>query len=282
MNAALNPSPKQSRLVIILVLCHLAAGLLYISWRQTQDYTLTKHGDKRFEYSEKAADGLWKKLDYKVFRTLNGSLNDAPSAQSFWAICNNRAFDLAQAGLMGLVLWFSVFWRKTPEENLARIKSGYFLAAITIICIQLLHYTLFSFQRYSPSLKLKSEAIRLSKLEHITWPLKDASFHSFPGDHATVLFILAIFITYFAGKRWGLVALAVAIFCALPRMVGGAHWATDLLVGGTFIAVISTSWALCSRNWKFGPNIFHGLSIFSMSIVGIFIPSFKPPASSKE
>lgn len=282
MNTAVNNPSKQSRLVIVLILCQLAAALLYFSWSQTQDTRFDKNGDKRFQYSEQASDSLWKQVDYKVFRTLNGSLKNSPSAQTFWAICNNRAFDLVQAILLGLILWFSVFWKKTPEENLARIKVGFCLAATTIICIQTLHYTLFNFQRLSPSLKLKSEVLRLSQLDHVTWSLKDASLNSFPGDHATVLFIVAIYITYFAGKRWGIMALAVAFLCALPRMVGGAHWATDILVGGTFIALISTSWTLCSRNWKIGPELFHKLSLFSMAIAGKIIPSLKPPGASKQ
>ena len=49
------------------------------------------------------------------------------------------------------------------------------MGILTVGFIQLFHFTLFYFARKSPTLVLKDEAIRLSKLEHVTWSLKDNS-----------------------------------------------------------------------------------------------------------
>ena len=32
----------------------------------------------------------------------------------------------------------------------------------------------------------------------------------------------------------------------MPRLVAGAHWLSDVLVGGTFIALATTGWSLCT------------------------------------
>ena len=76
------------------------------------------------------------------------------------------------------------------------------------------------------------------------WHMKDASGRSFPGDHASVLLLWAIFLSPFArGWRrwlvWGLTLLFI-----LPRLVSGAHWLSDVLVGGLFLSLIAIGWGL--------------------------------------
>ena len=97
----------------------------------------------------------------------------------------------------------------------------------------------------SPSLVL-SPANRLSELApHI--PAKDGTSNSFPGDHGTIVLCwLGLFIL--SSRRplaIGAVALLSVLFM-LPRLVAGAHWLSDNLVGSLSITILTLSWCYCT------------------------------------
>ena len=106
----------------------------------------------------------------------------------------------------------------------------------------------FHWQRESPSLAVDG-AVRISEL-FPGWQgllqVKDASNRSFPGDHASVLMLWALFVSAFAAgaRRW--LAWGLAALFMLPRIVAGAHWLSDVLVGGTFLALTTVAWGLCT------------------------------------
>ncbi|HQW29365.1 MAG TPA: phosphatase PAP2 family protein [Verrucomicrobiales bacterium] len=272
MKSSERSSTGRSRSIVILIICHLAAALLYYSWYQTQEITINKDGVKILEYAAAGSGGFWKQLDYNVFGNLNGGLRDNRTAQMIWAAANNRAFDLVSAALLGLVVWISVFRKAIPEERLEQLKVGIFLLIVTVVLVQAFRFTVFDFSRLSPSLIITDLAVRLSQLDHITWTLKDTSASSFPGDHGAVLLVGVVYITYFSGRRWGALAIMVAILCALPRLIAGAHWATDILVGSTFITLVSSSWSLCLKDWQFGPRLLHRPCLCLMKIARQAVP----------
>jgi membrane-associated phospholipid phosphatase len=106
--------------------------------------------------------------------------------------------------------------------------------------IQIVHL-IFSDGRLSPSLVLEP-VYKLTEL--VPWiTAKDASSRSFPGDHATVLLLFSVFMHVFCGKSYKLLYLLVVIF-TLPRLVSGAHWLTDVLIGGGATVLIVASIAL--------------------------------------
>lgn len=76
------------------------------------------------------------------------------------------------------------------------------------------------------------------------WELKDRSSKSFPGDHASVLLIWALFMSVFSRRLvqflviWGL-----AVLFMLPRLVAGAHWGQDDYIGGLLMAVLALGWS---------------------------------------
>ena len=43
---------------------------------------------------------------------------------------------------------------------------------------------------------------------------------------------------FFAGRRYGLVSAVFATFFVLPRLVSGAHWFTDAIIGGVVTALV--------------------------------------------
>jgi membrane-associated phospholipid phosphatase len=96
----------------------------------------------------------------------------------------------------------------------------------------------------SPTMVI-DDSIRLSK--EIPWmKIKDGSSKSFPGDHGTTALLFAASFSYLAGWRLGILASFYAAFLCMPRLITGAHWLSDVLVGSGTITMIFLSWAFCT------------------------------------
>ncbi|MBE8190479.1 MAG: phosphatase PAP2 family protein [Candidatus Thioglobus sp.] len=74
--------------------------------------------------------------------------------------------------------------------------------------------------------------------------MKDSSSESFPGDHATVLLTWLGYCLFFRRNRWSWAAAFLVIFFSLPRLIAGAHWLSDVLVGGLAIALVALAFGL--------------------------------------
>jgi Kdo2-lipid A phosphotransferase len=75
---------------------------------------------------------------------------------------------------------------------------------------------------------------------------KDDSSKSFPGDHGTTALLFAASFSYLAGWRLGLLASLYAAFLCMPRLITGAHWLSDVIVGSGTITILFLSWAFCT------------------------------------
>ena len=191
---------------------------------------------------------LWDQLDQLVFFSLNGSLAEGESWQRFWAIANNRAFDLVSAILV--MLLYARFSLAEGGKYLAeRIAAFILVFLFTLLMIEISNGTLEELSRKSPSLILEP-VYRLTELvPDIT--AKDFSASSFPGDHASVLMLWTGYFWLLAGARYGLIVLLIAVLFSMPRVVAGAHWFTDDVVGSGFVALTGLGWLfytpLCQR-----------------------------------
>ncbi|MBF0589826.1 MAG: hypothetical protein HQL53_11935, partial [Magnetococcales bacterium] len=178
--------------------------------------------------------------DEVVFRALNGSLAWGSVWQGFWAIANWRPFDLV-SGVVVIMLTMQCLrgddGGRFVHERLASLALfGLVIAAIKIFAFEIVIGEVLNYDRVSPSRVLEG-AVFLSK--KITWvKAKDASGSSFPGDHAFVLSMMMAFVWIHGRRRMGLLALVCFFPFYLPRLVGGAHWATDVLVGGGALTLI--------------------------------------------
>ncbi|MGR3973346.1 MAG: phosphatase PAP2 family protein [Candidatus Rhabdochlamydia sp.] len=185
---------------------------------------------------------LWDVLDATCFRFLNTYCLSTPSLQYFWAAINHKYMDFVEDGIFLLFFTLSVW--QTPsslkKKKIAQFIFSVLLGACTIFFInkQLLRsYAVFP--RQSPSLTL-APCIRISEL--ISWELlKDSTWVSFPGDHATLLLLFAILYSAFATFRLSCIAWAYALFRILPRLIVGAHWLSDIAVGSGSIALFATA-----------------------------------------
>jgi len=183
--------------------------------------------------------GMWQSTDVFLFDVLNGSLSAEFSYYNqFWALMSVRYTDLIP--LIFILLSFLTWQKEQRLKALTFFVSLLLLMLIVRECLDIyLEWKMFD--RESPSLVM-SQVIRLSLL--FDFNLKDASATSFPGDHAAVLLTwMGYFIFSHKGKHFFWVLLIVVLF-SLPRLIAGAHWASDVLVGGLSIALIALALGL--------------------------------------
>jgi membrane-associated phospholipid phosphatase len=213
------------------LLSHLLAAALLASWL----WPVTR--------------SLWEGVDVAAFRLLNGSLNSSQAWDWLWALASTRLFDILIGALM-----LSLLIRRDWLFSQAQLRPALF-TFVALLIVLLTIRTLFTdvaehfgWQHASPTEQLAG-AFQLSdtfpQLERM-FEIKDRSSRSFPGDHASVLLIWGLFMGLFArgGRRLLIVALTGAFM--LPRLVAGAHWLSDDLVGGVFIALLALGWGYCT------------------------------------
>lgn len=188
------------------------------------------------------------RFDIAFFRVLNDSLKENYVWASIWAIMSSRFFDMVVAIIL-LVLLIKADWLYS-----AKVVRQAFFALLVIMLLQVVVRIIFTkliiafgWQHASPTATL-DDAYRLSR--HFDFfeqklEIKDSSNRSFPGDHASVLMIWALFLSVFARKfsQYFIVWLLAIIFM-MPRLIAGAHWASDDYVGGLILALLALGWGM--------------------------------------
>lgn len=192
---------------------------------------------------------LWDGANLWLFQSLNGSLNQNPLWDWFWALTSIRLCDILVGALL-LTLLIHPGW--VFAERQLRPAFLHFLALLLVLLVVRVLFTKLAvasgWQHASASVQVPG-AIRLSEsfpgLERF-FELKDRSSRSFPGDHASVLMLWGLFMACYS-RGWKLVlSLGLVLLFMLPRLVTGAHWLVDVAVGGLFIALVSFAWGYCT------------------------------------
>lgn len=220
-----------------LLLWWAIAALLFTSWLQPS----TRAG--------------WDILDAQIFYWLNGTLESGRYWQGFWALVNWRPFDIVAAGIILLISFFWIY--KQPRESRINSLAGLSLLLLIILATRfsaafLLYLT--EYQRYSPSITLQP-SYRLSEL--VVWiEAKDYHKDCFPGDHGYVIISCVVFFFVKAGRKWGWLSLVLLSPFMLPRLVSGAHWLTDILVGSGSMALISLPLLVATPFYAWGQSLF--------------------------
>lgn len=190
----------------------------------------------------------WDRVDTAAFQLLNAPLAGSAVWARVWGVCNMRPVDLG-FGLIMLCMMIKANWIYSAAEVRRALYAFLAILALLLLLrvgplnelVNALHW-----QRASPSLTVEG-AVRLTVLfpDWVRdWHMKDASGRSFPGDHASILLLWALFLSAAARgwRRWLVWGLAVLFI--LPRLVSGAHWLSDVLVGGVFLCLVATGWGL--------------------------------------
>ena len=84
---------------------------------------------------------------------------------------------------------------------------------------------------------LVSEQRPFTGLRHVHLLIAHKPGQSFPSDHATASFAIALAVLVWLSLRWGLALLGLAALIALARVASGVHYPGDVL-GSLLIAVI--------------------------------------------
>ncbi|MBG4509486.1 phosphatase PAP2 family protein [Pseudomonas aeruginosa] len=209
-------------------ICHLLALLLLILWLW---------GPTR---------ELMNGFDFWLFDKLNGSLALNETWLKLWGLLSTRPFD-AVVGVLLLCLLIRGDWL-LPANQVRRLTFGFIVTLLILVVIRVLYAKIahhLHWQHASLSM-LMDKAIHLS--DHFpdwerVWEIKDRSKRSFPGDHASVLLVWALFMSLFA-RRAGqfLLIWTLAVLFMMPRLVAGAHWGQDDYIGGLQMALLALAW----------------------------------------
>lgn len=169
-------------------------------------------------------------FDEWLFHSLNAPLADNTIWRYIWTVGSLRPFDI----VVGLIL-LAVLIRGDWVFKATQVRQAFFGFLVTLILLVVIR-ALFSkwvdaagWQHKSPSMMF-DEVVHLSdyypNLE-AAWELKDRSSKSFPGDHASVLLIWALFMSVFSRR---LVQYLVV-------------WGQDDYIGGLLMAVLALGWS---------------------------------------
>jgi len=192
-------------------------------------------------FNEQYIGSFWQSIDNAVFFTLNGSLGTERNTWNMiWAVANYRAFDMLAAVFMLVILL--IYGRNADDKEELKRRIGIILGCIVYVVIssQLIKLMMIHFDRKSATIIHEKSSIMLGELYPGLDP-KDRSQNSFPGDHAIILlgFVVAMF--KYGKYKYAVPAAVVTFIFAIPRLVGGAHWFTDIAIGSGFIIMVSMS-----------------------------------------
>jgi len=184
---------------------------------------------------------FWQQWNSSLFYLFNGSLENNKYWSLLWAILNNRLADL-----IPVIVIFPILLRSNLIFNATEVRQGF--VGLCLLMFVMLFFRvmvdktvkIMGWTGNSPSLEL-SPFISLEALFPQLSP-KDSSGSSFPGDHASVLMLIAIYVLLHRLNRWSLLVAALAIVFMLPRLFSGAHWLTDQVIGGSLIAFFTVAW----------------------------------------
>ncbi|WP_428943545.1 phosphatase PAP2 family protein [Pantoea sp. FN060301] len=191
-----------------------------------------------FSWYLPANHGFWFGVDKSIFYWFNDRLVTNKALLWLIAITNFRPFDGVALLAMG-ALYLSFWLRETPEGRRRMLAIGIVMLLSAVILNQLCRFIPVS--HASPT-KFFPHVNRVAELTGI--PTKDASANSFPGDHGMMLMIFASFMLRYFTRRAFLIAVAIVLIFATPRIMIGAHWFTDVAVGSLSVVLVGMSWWL--------------------------------------
>jgi Kdo2-lipid A phosphotransferase len=182
---------------------------------------------------------LWLFADDRLFRFFNDSLKSgSDSWRMLWAVTNHRLFDGVSAGMLMMVFFASAL--RNGRE------SWYWHGAVvtaTVIAVfvgtRIGH--LIPVERPSATM-IYSDVFRLNNWA-TAFETKDISHSTFPGDHAMVALIGFGYALHYLERTYAFAALAAGLAIVMPRLVGGAHWLSDEVVGAGFVGILVLSWS---------------------------------------
>ena len=210
-----------------IIACHVVSLLLLASWLW--------HPTRE----------LWNALDVALFHLLNDPVHGGGWWATIWAIGSMRPVDMGVALVLLLVMVTGNL--VLPRQQVRPALVAFVVLLLIMLPIRVLFTDLveaMDWQRPSASLVVEGSA-RLTEMFPAweeRWDLKDSASRSFPGDHASVLLLWGVFMTLIAHNWRLLLVWGVVLIGILPRLVAGAHWGSDALVGSSILVLLGLAW----------------------------------------
>lgn len=184
---------------------------------------------------------LWIWVDEQFYFLVNGSVAAPGLWQELAAFSNTKLFDKLSTFLLAGILF--AYMVLGPRSNFAA------RAAVTcFIGVYLLLMTwgrrelgLFEYDRHSPSMVL--EPFNNLRETYPDMRPKVTSSNAFPSDHGIACIFFLALIWRYTGAKVAMAVLFLLPVFVFPRLIGGAHWLTDIVVGGGFYTMMVLSWA---------------------------------------
>jgi membrane-associated phospholipid phosphatase len=201
----------------------------------------------------------WRELDWAVYHAAQGLLQAFPTLAKLFAILNlhpagNLVMDAAFAAV-GLPWLWQAQCRAELVRKLALLSYYVVAWRITMSLInRWLFTTILQWQSLSPSL-IEAPAVNLRELLP-GQNVKVFATGTFPSDHAMQLLFLALVMWRFGGTLRGPI-VGISLFFCVPRLMSGAHWLSDVAIGGLGIAAVAFG---C---WFAAPFADRGVRLFS-------------------
>lgn len=185
--------------------------------------------------------GIWARLDQEIFYFFNQHLVPINSFTYFVAWINIRIFDIVPLICMALIYGY-YFLKADYQQRLKLISVLLFMMLYAFVVKQIISYIL-PYERMSPTYVYEDSNL-ISKLVDLPISPKDRARSCFPGDHGIMLLIFSFIILKYINVRAFLLGLATFLIFSWPRVMGGAHWFSDIAVGAVAFSVLFSSWAL--------------------------------------
>ena len=185
---------------------------------------------------------LWAKLDDDVFFFFNQFISPVyPRWTEVLALFNTRAFDKIMFGVLLVMLFFAML-RDRNGSWPKWLAIGLIMSAVGALLGELLHVHLLM-ARPSPTI-VHDGANLLTDYTYLN--AKATAANSFPSDHGLLAMVFASFMLRFADRLIASLAVAIAVFVTLPRIMVGGHWVSDVYFGALAIALVVLPWVLCN------------------------------------
>jgi membrane-associated phospholipid phosphatase len=179
---------------------------------------------------------IWDKIDLSIAISFNAFFKDKLFLQKIVAFVNSRYGDWSYETIVAFIYIFSAF-KKDKEE---RKKTLFFLLIVIAITVlvqigvnSIICRKVLSLSRLSPShvfnLPVDFSVFNFPH-NHIF------TNHSFPSDRSTTLIICVLFSFSFLKKFPASLILILSIISASSRLIVGAHWMSDIILGGFIIS----------------------------------------------
>jgi membrane-associated phospholipid phosphatase len=210
-------------------------------------------------------------FDRVVLESINQWVHVSTWLDNFVAFLSYN--NLLKGGLFTIVMWWTWFQCRNTAEGNARRQIVLGILAGCLLGMMVTRVLTHAFPERVRPLHNTELNMKLAQDQLLS---DSADNSSFPSDHATIFFALAVGFCFLSG-RLGAAALAyVVFFICLPRIYLGLHYPTDLLAGG----VVGTATALAAnlpavRRRFYAPLVQWQYLHPSPFYVGLFLMSYQ-------